>query len=70
MDLLTHRAAELAIHMGIPTDSTGFNCRSVKRKIICRTCLVGAGASADRTKSAEAIAEVRETLRGVEPRLK
>ncbi|KAK1865239.1 hypothetical protein I4F81_007773 [Pyropia yezoensis] len=71
VSLLKARAIELAAEMGIEgfQASTGYICRWFKRNDVCSICLVGTGASVDVAGSAPRIAEIRETLRGVHPRL-
>lgn len=71
VSLLKERANELAAEMGIEgfEASTGYICRWVKLNDVRRICLVGIGASADVVGSTARIAEIRETLRGVDPRL-
>ena len=69
--LLKGSAAELDVELGVNgfKASTGYIFRWVKRNDIRSIFLVGTGASADVSGSATRIAEIRETLRGVPPRL-
>jgi len=64
------RAAELVQEQGINdlNTTTGYICRWAKRNDVRSNCLTGTGASSDVARSAERIAEIREVLRGVDPR--